>query len=222
MIKVFIAEDHNLVREGIAKIVNSFAAVEVIGLAENGAVLLEQIQNQQPDIILMDLNMPVMDGFEATKQIGLLYPEIKVLGLTQHNEERFIVHLIKLGGSGCLLKNTSPDELEMAIHEVMKKGYYLNDSVSLHMFKGLKRNYKFKIQFAGDFQEVERQILLCMCRGMKTDEIAEEINKSPRTIENYRRSMISKAGAKNSIGLVLYALKNGIIEMEEIAGFDHQ
>lgn len=221
MIKVGIAEDHVLVRQGIIGLMNNFENIQVVVEADNGQELLDKMVEIEVDVILMDLNMPVLDGYDTTKIVTEKYPKIKVLGLSQHHEERYVNHLIQLGGRGYLLKNTDPEELKYAIEQAFSKGFYVNDHVTLSMLNGMERKYRFRPQFDDSrFTKSEKEVLIKLCEGMSSAQIAAALDKSARTVENQRKSMMDKAGANNTVGLVIHAIRNNIIELEEVITFD--
>ncbi len=218
MIRVAIAEDHDLVREGIIKIVNSFKDVKIIFDAPNGKVLCDEILGGlEVDVVLLDLEMPVMDGYEAAELLSSKKTDIKLLALSQHSLDRYIVHFVEKGGVGYLLKNVGAKDLEIAIKQVHAKGYYINENVSFKMLRGMKKRYKTNPGFGQDIlTESERDVLLLLALGLSSNEIADKIKKSTRTIENHRANMMEKLGAKNSIQLVVTALQRELLVLEKI------
>jgi two-component system, NarL family, response regulator DegU len=217
MIRIGIAEDHQLVRKGFIQIINDFDGIELVVEAENGKNLLDQLGSKEVDVILMDLNMPVMDGFEATKRLVKSHPNVKVIGLTQNSASQFIVHFMKAGGKGFLLKNCYEEELHQAIVEAHEHGYYHSELVAKAMYQGLNAGYKMSIHFPDcPFSEIELDVLNLICQGKSSEEIAAELTKSKRTIENHRTNMMNKVNAKNVVDLVMISLQKGFIEIDHL------
>ncbi len=208
-INIVITDDHKLFRKGIIALLDDFDFIGEINEASNGVELLALLIGMKtlPDVILLDLRMPVMDGVEAQQKIRSLYPDIKVIILTMEDDEQFILHLISEGVNGYLLKNADPDEMEMAIQKVVKNGFYFSDDISLMVIKNLKKKEKTETIFNPDFNERELQVLELICKEYSNGEIAEAFDVSIRTAEGYRQKLVEKAGVKNIAGLVVLALK---------------
>ncbi len=222
IIKYIIADDHNIFRHGLKYALTDDPQLQYMGEAENGQQLLTLLQTAQPDVILLDLKMPVMDGIEAVKQIRPLYPDVRILMLTTYDDEHFILHLIELGANGYLIKNADPGEIKKAIHSVFNQGYYFNELMNNAMLKKLTRNKTPEINTPNlptpekttqiKLNDRETEVLKWICSELTTAQIAEQMFLSPRTIEGIRTTLIEKLGVKNVAGLVLYAIKNGIVQ----------
>jgi len=212
-IKLAIADDHDLFREGIQSIVNKMAGISLVLEVSNGLELLHGLKNQSVDVILMNLQMHDMDGIEASEKIIDKFPEIKILVLTMHNEERMITHMMESGVNGYLLKNTKKDELEKAIKTVHNKGFYFNDQVSHALLSGLKRKNKSRPSFTlpESLTSREHEVLELICKEHTTMEIAEQLFISHRTVEGHRKKLMDKFNVKNTIGLVIKAYKENMI-----------
>ena len=215
-INVIVTDDHKLFRKGIIALLEDFNFIGETMEASNGAELIDLLAKIKtpPDVILLDLRMPVMDGIETHKKISKLYPEIKVIILTMEDDEQFILHLISEGVNGYLLKNADPDEMEKAILNVVEKGYYFSENISTLVLQSLKRMEKTDAIFNPDFTERELLVLELICREYSNSEIAEEMNISIRTAEGYRQKLLDKSGAKNIAGLVVLALKYNWISLK--------
>ena len=213
IIKYIIADDHKIFRQGLRYALADDHKLKLAGEAENGELLLQLVEKHKPDVVLLDLKMPVMDGIDATKKIHAAHPDTKILMLTTYDDEHFILHLLELGANGYLLKNADPDEIKRAIHAVFENGYYFNDLMSNTMLRTItnKNSFNSKLKEAIRLNERETEVLKLICEELTTVEIAEKIFLSPRTIEGLRTSLIEKTGVKNVAGLVLYAIKNGIV-----------
>jgi len=187
--------------------------LKCLGEAENGAKLLEMLKKLNPDVVLLDLKMPELDGFGALKAIRELYPDIKIIILTMNDDEQLVLHLMEEGANGYLVKNAEPREIQDAIHAVHEKGYYFSDMVSSIMLRKIVRNDAPAVRHiavAATLNEKEKDVLRLICEEFTATEIAERIFLSPRTVEGIRSKLLEKTGTRNTAGLVLFAVKNGI------------
>ena len=215
IIRVMIADDHRLFRTGLVAVLKEMKGIKVINEAENGKELLAKLIHERPDVILMDIKMPEMDGIEATEIVIAKYPDIKVIMLTMHDDEQFITHMVDLGAHGYLLKNSDVRELELAINKVMQQGYYFNDKVAevlLTNLIGKKSKLIIKEKHELSFSKREHEVLQLICEGFTNSEIAEKLFLSTRTVEGYRYKLCDKVGVKNTAGLVRFAIKNGLVD----------
>jgi len=211
--QVAIIDDHILLRSALARLVNSFEGYTVLFEADNGKDLRNRIlQHQVPDVVLLDVNMPEMDGFETTQWIHKNYPHIKVLVLSMLSDERTIIKMFRLGAKGYLLKNTDHEELKKALDSVMNKNVYLSEYVSDKLVSGLHKDVD-KDESPVLLNEKEREFLRWTCTELSYKEIAEKMYLSPRTIDDYRQSLFNKLKVHSRVGLVMYAIKNGITEV---------
>ena len=211
-IKYLITDDHKIFRQGLRLALNNYPNLKFIGEAGNGLELLSLLEAQVPDVILLDLKMPQMDGMEVLKKIRVKYPDIKILILTMYDEEHFVLHLIEAGANGYLLKNAEPDEIHLAIQTVMETDYYFNDLVSSAMLRNMLQKTKIanRVKMGVKLSDKEEEVLKLICEERTAAEIAKEIFLSQRTVEGIRSLLLEKTGARNTAGLVLYAIKNGI------------
>ena len=214
-IKLAIADDHVLFRKGIARILQQSDYLDIILEAGNGQELLELMKNNVPDVILMDLQMPVLDGIKATEHVKLHYPAVKVVVLSMHDEDNFVTHLMELGANGYLLKDADPDEVERAIRIVHEEDYYYGEFLTKVMHrrmlnKHVKRESSRLTLSNVHLSEREIEILKFICEGLTNAEIAERLFISPRTVDGHRQRIMEKVGAKNTAGLVVYAVKNDL------------
>jgi DNA-binding NarL/FixJ family response regulator len=211
-IKYAIADDHKIFRQGLRYALADDTKLKLAGEADSGSALLQLMEKNEVDVILLDLKMPGMDGIETTKKIQELYPLTKILMLTTYDDEHFIMHLLELGANGYLLKNTEPEEIKRAIHTVFDNDYYFNDLVSHTMLKKLRLKNSGSALFKEEIKLTEREaeVLNLICKEMTAAEIASKIYLSQRTVEGIKTNLMEKIGAKNTAGLVIYAMKNGI------------
>ena len=212
MIKLALADDQNLFRKGMSMLLRELDGMEVTLECANGKDLLKAIGVVPVDIVLLDLEMPVMDGVETMKRMRTDHPEVKVLVLSMHSEEKFIVHMMELGANGYLLKTAEAAEVETAIRSVAESGYYFSDMVSQVMLQGLVKKEKVRPYFnvVDPLSERELEVLKLICAEKTTPEIAEQLFLSPRTVEGHRNNILLKTGARNVAGLVVFAMTNGI------------
>lgn len=211
--KIAIADDYKIYRDGIKVGLSKDPNLEVVLEADNGKELLKGMETELPDVIIMDLKMPVMDGIEATIAIKKLYSHVKVLVVTMYDDEQFIVHLMQSGANGYLLKNADSPEIIKAIYAVYENGYYFNDLVNKAMLKKLvtKGNIKPSFNQNVNFTDRELEVLKLICDGKTAAEIGAEIFLSPRSVEGIRQRLSEKIGVRNIAGLVMFAVKNDII-----------
>jgi len=214
-IKLGIADDHKIFRNGIKATLEDCADFDFVLEASNGAELIEGLNNVTPDVILMDIKMPVMDGIQATTHVKKYYNHIKVLALSMFNEDKYIVDMMKAGASGYLLKNAEPEEIIEAISTVYHKDYYFNEHLSVTLIKQLsaKSQPVSFDRFKADFNDREIDILKLVCQEYSNQEIADRIYLSVRTVEGYRARLFEKTKSKNLVGLVIFAIKAGIIQV---------
>jgi len=212
-INIAIADDYKIFREGVKKCIAGDKALHVILEADNGEDLINSFWNPLPDVIIMDLKMPIMDGMEATQIIRKKHPSIKVLVVTMYDDDKFIIHLMEIGANGYLLKNAEPDEIRKAIYSVHENGYYFNDLVNKALLKKLviKANLKPSFKQDVDLTEREMEVLKLICEEKTATEIAKEIFLSPRSVEGIRQRLIDKIGVRNTAGLVMFAVKNQLV-----------
>jgi len=208
MYKVAIVDDHTLLSEAIAGLVRQFSNFEVVNVAQNGQEFINFVEanaDNRPDIVLMDVKMPVMGGIEATTFLQKHYPEIKVLALSIEEEEGVVLQMIRAGAKGYLLKDTRKNILELALNEVMTQGFYYTNTV-----ERIVNKTESKIEEEIVLKEREIEFIKHACTEMTYKQIAEKMFLSPKTVEGYREAVFQKLGLKNRTGLVIYAIKNNI------------
>ncbi|WP_207492457.1 response regulator transcription factor [Aridibaculum aurantiacum] len=213
-IKVAIADDHKIFRKGVILSLRHYNNIKFVLEAENGQQLLEQLDEAKPDVILMDLRMPIKDGIETTRHISKHYPDIFILVLTMHEDEHFVIHLMENGANGYLLKSTDPVEIKKAITEVVAKGYYLNNFVNRILIKKSHNKAKaaFSLNNEHGVSDKERDVMRYICMEFTSQEIGQKMNISPRTVESIKERLIKRFGLKNTAGLVFYAVKHNLID----------
>jgi len=215
MIKVAIADDHKLFREGLRFLMDQMDNLEVVFEASNGRELLDSIESHQPDVLLLDLDMPEVDGLEALKQLRPKMPDLGIIILTMHSDSKMVAYLMELGANSYLLKDTSPEEFQKAITNVVDEGFYFNKMVSQAMLTGLKGQSKKKPTLGHNevLTSRELEVLELICQEFTAKEIADKLFISHRTVEGHRKNLIEKLGVKNTAGLIVKSIKEGIIEV---------
>ena len=218
-IKIAIADDQSLFREGLANLLRSNPGYEVVAQAENGKVLLEYLSKLEtlPDIVLVDMNMPVMNGVELNAVLHKSYPAVKVIILSVHGEERYMSKMIEAGACGYLKKNCETAELFATINDTHQIGFHFNidalnamRNAAKYRRQGLKNINNIHI----DLTERELLILKMICDEMTNPEISEKLFISTRTVDGHRSNLLTKTGCKNTAGLVIFAIKHGIYEVK--------
>lgn len=212
-IKIAIVDDHTLFRNGVAALMSEFKELEVVFEAENGRQLQQLLPKKPlPRVILMDINMPVMDGYDATTWLRQKYPDVKVLALSMFEDDRAVIKMIKCGASGYILKESKPKQLLEAIIAINEKGIYLNELVSGKLMRSLINNEKEKPEFSKN----ELEFLKLCCSELTYKEIANKMCVSPRTVDNYREALFIKLQLKTRTGMVLYAIQNMVFKFNEV------
>lgn len=215
-INVIITDDHKLFRKGIIALLSDFDFINTIEEAANGIELLKLLatRKQLPDIILLDIRMPEMDGIEAQQRIKQLYPDIKIIVLSMEDDEQIVLHLVEEGVNGYLLKNADPDEMEFALKQVCEEDFYFSSQLSGLIVKSVAKKKVIKQEVTGEpLNKRELQVLELICMQNTAAEIADHMNLSVRTIEGYRRKLLEKTKSKNLAGLVVFALKNNLVSV---------
>lgn len=211
-VNLALVDDQAMFRRGLAMLLRDMPDVQVVFEAANGEELLTGLAGNAIDIVLLDLEMPVMDGMEAMRRARAEHPEVKVIVLSMHSDEKFIIHLMELGANGYVPKTAEPDEIEDAIRSVATSGYHFSERVSRVMLQGLVMKQKVKPTFS-DVEPLtgrELEVIQMICQELTTTEIAGKLFLSPRTVEGYRNNILQKIGARNTAGIVVYAMNKGL------------
>ncbi len=214
-IEIALADDHKIFRDGIKMALKTRPYLKIIWEADDGKDLVHKLKLKMPDVVLMDINMPEMDGVNALQLIRNEHQDLRVIILSMYDDKEMITKMMELGANAYLTKTTDPDEIYQAILSVMEDDFYFNDLVNSAVLLKLAHKKKIKKNFIPPeslFSEKERRILKLFTEDKTPDEISEEVFLSPRTIESIRQQMKVKAGVKTIAGLVMYAMKNKLIE----------
>jgi len=212
-IQVAIADDHTLLRKALAKLVSSFEEYTVLFEADNGKEIKKKInEHLVPDVVLLDVNMPEMDGFETAAWLNKNYPKIKVLALSMLSDERTIIRMLRLGAKGYIMKNIEPEELKLALDSIMKKDFYLSEYISDKIISGLHKDLG-NPEDPVVLSDKEKEFLRLICSEMTYKDIADKMFISPRTVDNYRNTLFEKLKVRTRVGLVMFAIKNSLVEI---------
>lgn len=214
-IKVIIADDHALFRTGVKTSLAFYSDIEFMGEAENGMQLLNLVKFLKPDIILLDIQMPIMDGIATLPELKKVLPETKIIMLTMNDDVSMISKLMEIGANSYLTKNSDSETIYQAIKTCYENEFFFNEYTNKAMLAGLRnKKHEAASPFAdeADLSEKEINVLKLMCEEKSTKEIADLVDISPRTVEAIRDRLKIKTGAKSTAGLILYAVKHGIVE----------
>lgn len=209
MIRIIIADDHRMFIDGLKLIIKSFDNIEVVGEAQNGRALLDLLEKTTADLVMLDINMPGMDGMEAAVEIRKKYPALKVLMVTMHKQREFITRLVAAGVSGYILKNTGAQELHDAIRVIHAGGEYFGEEITQEILHGL-RHHDSSAE-APHFSKRELEVLKLLMEELTTQEIADKLFISFHTVESHRKNMLLKAGVKNTAGLIRFGINSGMV-----------
>ncbi|MEL7833769.1 response regulator transcription factor [Fodinibius sp. Rm-B-1B1-1] len=213
-VKILLVDDHDIVRDGIQMLLEDEIGIEITAEAENGKEAIETCKNHDIDLVIMDINMPEMDGIEATKKIIEDFDEIKILALTMMDEDQHIRQMIKAGASGYILKSSNKLELVDAITTILDGKHYFSDdathSVMMDLVKGTTTEQNSD---PGNLTGREKEILELIVKENTNQEIADQLYISTRTVDAHRRNLLQKTGAKNTAGLVTYAIKHNLVDI---------
>lgn len=220
-IRLLIADDHEIFRDGFRLMLTKYPDIVLVGEAGNGRELVEMARQLQPDVIVTDIKMPVMDGIEATKRINELHPDMGIIGLSMFDEDELIIDMLEAGAKGYLIKNAGKEQITEAIKTVYNQdpyyckttSYKLATMIAQSRFNPYKKNTK------PTFSDREKEIIDLICKEHSNKEIGDKLFISVRTVEWHRLKILEKMNVKNTVGLVIYAIKNGISAVAFKPGF---
>ncbi len=212
MINIIIADDHQMFIDGIKSLLEPQQDIAIVGEALNGTDLMAILRKVQADIVLMDINMPGMDGVEATRQIRKEHKEVKVLAVTMYNTREFVARLLGAGASGYILKNTGKEELLAAIHALKNGSTYFSEAVTKRIMESLQGKRSSIFDGVIELTVREKEVLKLIALEHTSQEIAKKLFLSVNTIETHRKNLLSKLNLKNTAGLVKYAVQHGVLD----------
>jgi DNA-binding NarL/FixJ family response regulator len=204
---VIIVDDHKLFRDGLKFILSESAIAEVVAEASNGREFLDLLTKIKPDLVLMDINMPQMNGIESSKRALEIFPDLNILVLSMYGDEEYYNTMIDLGVKGFLLKDADTSELKIAIAKILEGGTYFSQQLLLNIINSRQ------VQGTVKLTKREKEILLLICQGHSNNRISDELHISSRTVERHRAELLDKTQSSNSISLVIYAIKHGLVKI---------
>jgi two-component system response regulator DegU len=208
---IYIADDHTFVRKGMTRLLNTFHRVGEVKEAANGHELIKLVKQIAPDAVILDLEMPGMNGTETAKHLVEHFPDVKILILTMHTEEFFILSLMEIGVHGFLNKSAEPEEVERALYAVMDKDFYRNEIVNQALLSGIRRSTS-----PSKLSPREVEILLLICQEYTPSEISTRLQISEKTFFNHRAHILSKIEGRGNVGIVKYAYQHGLLELSMV------
>ena len=214
MIRVLVVDDHAILRDGIRSLLESQEDVIVVGEADNGADAIDFVRKVHPDIVLMDISMPRMNGLEATRIIKEQFPTVKVLILTQHDNREYIAPALQAGAAGYVLKRSGRREMLNALRQVYEQGAYLTSNVTREFLQDYSSEGGHHKTEEHHLTEREQQVLRLIVEGKSNKEIASELGISPKTVSVHRTNIMTKFNVQNTIELIRYATSNHLVGME--------
>lgn len=209
--RVIIADDHRLFREGLRGLLSAQEGIEVVGVAADGEELVTLAEQTEYDVALIDIEMPKLTGTEAAEKILTNNPEAHLVALTMHNDEAYYLRMVELGVKGFLLKNSDIDEVVGAVRTVADGDTYFSAELLDSLVDNLHDGHA---QAEALLSEREREVLPLICRGLSNQEIADQLFISKRTVDNHRANILEKTGCRNTVGMVVWAIKNGLVRLE--------
>lgn len=211
---VIIADDHTLFRKGLCGLLGTSQTCEVIGEASDGIELLDLLSTVTPDVVLLDIDMPNMDGYEAAQKALAQNPELKIITLSMHSDQDYYFKMVSLGVKGFLLKSSDFEEVNSAISTVAKGGSFFSQELLCNLVGSLKSTSKVSDEPDGEsLSQRELEILLLICQGLSNIEIADKLFISKRTVDKHRANILAKTNCKNTANLVVFAIKNSLVEI---------
>ncbi len=210
--QIILVDDHTLFRNGLRILLNNQQEYTVCAEAANGEEFLELLGKQEPDLVLLDIDMPVMDGIEAANRALKKYPELKIITLSMYGEEDYYYKMVDAGVKGFLLKNSDINEVKVAMQTVLEGGSYFSSELLQNLVSSL-RSKSQQHEKQNVLSERETEILILICQGFSNQEIADQLFISKRTVDKHRSNILEKSESKNTAQLVMYAIKNQLVEI---------
>ncbi|HPF50734.1 MAG TPA: response regulator transcription factor [Draconibacterium sp.] len=212
-IRIVVADDHQLFREGLVNLLENDDAIEVIGEAKNGNEAIEKVYELKPDILLTDIAMPEMNGMEATRQLKKKHPELKIVALSMHSDKQFVKGMLEAGTDAYLLKNCTHQQLLEAVHSVYNGKKYLSEDITELVISGYLDGPNASDDNYAELSEREKEIFILLAEGVSTREIGDKLFISVKTVGTHKQNILEKLGLKNNSDIVKYALKKGLIQL---------
>jgi DNA-binding NarL/FixJ family response regulator len=212
-VNIFLVDDHKLFREGLKLLLKNLEEVNEVWEAENGEEFLNRLTGQLPDLVLMDIEMPVMNGIDATKQALVLHPEMKIIALSMFGDEEYFQRMIDAGACGFLMKNSEFSEVRRAITNVLQGNNYFTEEILYRFVNKFRTKQSSPAEDEVTLSDREKEVLMLICKGLSNQDIADQLFISKRTVDHHRASLMTKTNTNNAASLVVYAVKHKLIEI---------
>jgi DNA-binding NarL/FixJ family response regulator len=212
-VNIILVDDHKLFREGLKLLLKNLEEVNEIWEAANGEEFLNKISEQQPDLVLMDIEMPVMNGIDATTQALALYPDLKIIALSMYGDEEYFQQIIDAGACGFLMKNSDFSEVKRALTNVLLGNNYFTEEILYKLVNKFKTKQTTPDEVEVTLSDREKEVLILICKGLSNQDIADQLFISKRTVDHHRASLMTKTSTNNTASLVVYAVKHKLIEI---------
>ena len=210
-IKILLVDDHKILRDGLCSLAKGYPDMDVVGEAADGKTAIRLVQELSPDVVIMDISMPDLNGIDATRRINSDYPDVKIIALSMHYDKQFVSEIFKAGASGYLIKDSAFDELEHAIHVVMDGKTYMNPQIANLVIESLvSQSAPSNRQPFSLLTERESEVLQLISEGKSTKQVAVDLNVSAKTVESHRRQVMGKLNIRNVAELTKYAIREGL------------
>jgi DNA-binding NarL/FixJ family response regulator len=212
-VNIFLVDDHKLFREGLKLLLKNLEEVNEVWEAENGEDFLNRLAEKQPDLVLMDIEMPVMNGIDATSQALVLYPELKIIALSMFGDEEYFQKMIDAGACGFLMKNSDFTEVRRAVTNVLQGNNYFTEEILYRFVNKFRTRQSSPSEEEVTLSDREKEVLMLICKGFSNQDIASQLFISKRTVDHHRASLMTKTNTNNAASLVVYAVKHKLIEI---------
>ena len=212
-VNIFLVDDHKLFREGLKLLLKNLQEVNEVWEAENGEDFLNRLTEKQPDLVLMDIEMPVMNGIDATVQALVRFPELKIIALSMFGDEEYFQKMIDAGACGFLMKNSDFSEVRRAVTNVLQGNNYFTEEILYRFVNKFKTRSSATVEEQVSLSDREKEVLMLICKGLSNQDIASQLFISKRTVDHHRASLMTKTNTNNAASLVIYAVKHKLIEI---------
>ncbi len=212
-INIYLVDDHKLFREGLKLLLKNLDEINEIWEASNGEEFINELDHRKPDMVLMDIEMPVMNGIEATAKAIAKFPDMKIVALSMYGDEEYFHKMIDAGACGFLMKNSDFSEVKKAVVNVLQGNNYFTEEILYMLINTFKTKHQADYEEEISLSDREKEVLLLICKGLSNQEIADKLFISKRTVDHHRASLMTKTNTKNTASLVIYAVKHKLVDV---------